>query len=67
MRVDTYDQSDTRSCWCENCEWRGQANQTRFPIPDLWERIEPGGEVPVGECPECGALAYLDDRKEVPA
>jgi DNA-directed RNA polymerase subunit RPC12/RpoP len=27
-------------------------------IPNLFERIEPGGEVPNGECPDCGALVY---------
>ena len=30
-----------------------------FPdIPDLLSRIEPGGVVPAGECPDCGALVY---------
>lgn len=24
----------------------------------LQERLDPGGVVPAGECPECGALAY---------
>ena len=27
-------------------------------IDDMFERIEPGGTVPSGECPECGALCY---------
>ena len=27
-------------------------------IPDLNERIIPGGMVPVCECPKCGSLAY---------
>ncbi|MCV7247671.1 hypothetical protein H7J07_05460 [Mycobacterium koreense] len=30
-----------------------------WPIPDLDERLEPGGVVPAGECPSCGALAYV--------
>jgi hypothetical protein len=54
---------DVRPCVCPNCAWDGPANQTR-PIHDLWERIEPGGTVPIGECPECGALAYLDTEEE---
>ena len=30
-----------------------------FPdIPDLLSRIGPGGMVPSGECPDCGALVY---------
>ena len=30
-----------------------------FPdIPDLLARIEPGGTVPHGECPNCGCLVY---------
>ncbi len=28
-------------------------------IKDLGQRLEPGSTVPLGECPECGALAYL--------
>lgn len=31
----------------------------RFPdIPGLLSRVEPGGIVPAGECPGCGALCY---------
>ena len=33
-----------------------------FPdIPDLLERISPGEPVPLGECPECGALVHAED------
>ena len=47
---------------CDNC-WalfKGAGKlATVFPdIPRLLERIEPGGTVPVGECPDCGALVY---------
>lgn len=42
---------------CDNCEWTGLACDTRF-INDIYDRLEAGGTVPVGECPECGALAY---------
>lgn len=31
---------------------------------DLTERLDPGGEVPAGEC-ECGALTYLTQRSGV--
>tara|TARA_Y100000590_G_scaffold20974_2_gene24401 strand:- start:11101 stop:11259 length:159 start_codon:yes stop_codon:yes gene_type:complete len=46
---------------CDNCDWTGnEANE----ISDLSLRVDPGGEVPEGECPECGALAYLTDNTE---
>ena len=43
---------------CRNCEWRGPANTARLEIKDLDERILPGEEVPVAECPECRALCH---------
>ena len=47
---------------CDNCDRRYRSLKSlkhAFPdIPDLLQRIEPGGEVPAGECPECGALVY---------
>jgi len=47
---------------CDNC-WaffKGTDKLARvFPdIPELLSRIEPGGVVPAGECPDCGALVY---------
>lgn len=47
---------------CANCEAEFDTDflTDKFPeIPGLLQRIEPGGEVPAGECPECGALCYL--------
>ena len=43
-------------CW--NCEECFALEQLRNPIPDLFERIDPGGRMPSGECPECGMLCY---------
>jgi predicted RNA-binding Zn-ribbon protein involved in translation (DUF1610 family) len=46
---------------CDNCGWEGidEAMANRFPdIPGLEQRLDPGGVVPSGECPECGALCY---------
>lgn len=42
---------------CDNCnlEYTGERMQ---PIENLLQRIEPGGVVPSGECPDCGALCY---------
>jgi hypothetical protein len=51
-----------RPCHCGNCGGLFMERQLRCnleEIPDLGQRLDPGGEVPVGECPECGALAYL--------
>lgn len=42
---------------CDNCGKVWEDSEVS-PISDLWERVEPGGIMPAGECPECGALAY---------
>ncbi len=47
---------------CDNC-WALFKDEGKlasvFPdIPGLLSRIEPGGIVPAGECPDCGALVY---------
>lgn len=49
-------------CLCDNCAWVGPQNALGcelHEIPHLSERLDPGGEIPAGECPECGALAYV--------
>lgn len=46
-------------CVCANCDWQGDDSQVN-PIQDIMQRIDPGGTVPAGECPKCGALCYLD-------
>src|SRR5207249_6288956 len=46
---------------CANCEWTGTESQLR-EISDFWGRVDVGGEMPAGECPECQALAYLEDN-----
>jgi hypothetical protein len=47
---------------CDNCGRTYAAEGELacvFPdIPDLLARIEPGGTVPHGECPNCGRLVY---------
>lgn len=42
---------------CDNCSWSG-AEPVPVDLGKLGERIEPGGVVPSGECPQCGALCY---------
>ncbi len=49
---------------CDNCGWTGDAD-TALPdglsgVENLHDRLDPGCEVPAGECPTCYALAYLD-------
>lgn len=47
---------------CDNCGKRFEKEtelRFRFPhIPDLTQRIEPGGMVPAGDCPWCASLVY---------
>lgn len=41
---------------CEDCQWIGRESAVR-PIRHFHERVRAGDICPVGECPECGALA----------
>lgn len=43
---------------CDNCQWEGPEHQLQ-EIQHLAQRVDAGGEVPAGECPKCGALAYI--------
>jgi len=42
---------------CDNCSKVWTFEQLHS-ISDLSERVEAGGIVPAGECPECGCLSY---------
>ncbi|KKN24117.1 hypothetical protein LCGC14_0898060 [marine sediment metagenome] len=42
---------------CDNCSREHKA-AALHGIANLFDRLEPGGTVPSGECPECGALCY---------
>lgn len=44
---------------CANCQKRFPCGDLD-PVDDYWERIEPGTEAPSGQCPECGALCFLE-------
>lgn len=48
------------ACVCGNCDWTGTAEDLN-EAADLSERLDAGSVVPAGECPECCALAYLQD------
>jgi hypothetical protein len=43
---------------CDDCSWAGDESELD-ETSNLIDRIEPGGIVPAGECPKCGALAYM--------
>ena len=45
-------------CGNPGCEWAGDIDDTT-EIRDFWGRVDPGDEMPAGECPECGWLAYM--------
>jgi hypothetical protein len=53
--------TDKTPVHCDNCDWRGDIDDT-LNAGDIEERCTPGGEVPAGECPDCGTLAYLDNN-----
>jgi hypothetical protein len=46
---------------CDACDWRG-TNADLNEATRLWERVDENGPMPSGECPSCGALAYLIDE-----
>jgi predicted nucleic-acid-binding Zn-ribbon protein len=57
------DKDDERPVECDNCGWAGEAKDVG-PIHNLHERVDAGGIVPAGECPECGCFAYIVKREE---
>ena len=42
---------------CDNCRAVCKAKKLKN-IKDIFQRVAPGGIVPSGECPKCGALCY---------
>lgn len=50
-------------CRCDNCGAETRLDKLDS-IADAQHRITPGEETPAGECPECGALAYLANPPE---
>lgn len=62
MRLQSYlaDENSDKACECPACGWTGPEKST-LAISDLDQRIAPGETVPVGECPECGALCHYTE------
>ncbi len=48
------------ACRCDDCG-RTFEQADLAAIKDIEQRLDAGGTVPAGECPECGALAYVID------
>lgn len=55
--VEEVEDAGDASCSCSNCDWKGAASETQ-DIGDC--ALTPGDASPVGRCPECDCLAYLD-------
>lgn len=53
-RVPAPEQADNE---CDDCGKRWPDSKLR-EVDKLFERVDPGGVMPSGECPECGALCY---------
>ena len=46
------------TAYCGNCNMIHKLDRL-LPITDVEERLDIGGEVPAGQCPECDALCYV--------
>lgn len=52
------DDLENAEAFCNNCGLAFAA-ENALPIKDIEQRLDPGSTVPAGECPHCGALAYI--------
>lgn len=54
-----------RPVGCGCCDWIGLEDGLDrdgiYGIDNLYDRLDPGSIVPVGECPECDSLVYYND------
>jgi len=46
-------------CRCDNCDKHTWYDDLEQPIKTPEHRFVAGCEIPAGECPACGALAYV--------
>ena len=53
------------NCGCETTEKKLKVRLAA--IPGLNMRLDPGGTVPAGECPKCGALTYPAVKDALPS
>ena len=50
---------------CDNCKGLFESSEIGGMETNLHLRTEPGGVVPSGECPKCGALVYPENSGKV--
>lgn len=48
---------------CQNCQRVWFWKETKA-VKRIWERVLPGDIMPVGECPDCGALCTVETEEE---
>ncbi len=49
---------DSAETHCDDCGWLGTISDVEM-IQSAQQRLSAGETIPAGECPECGACAYL--------
>jgi len=59
-------ESSEKRAKCGDCGGIWKLDELRGYL-DFWSRVEPGNEIPAGDCPECGAFAYLVKKPVEPA
>jgi len=60
--ADNHSEAAGYRCRCDNCGECCRSDQLA-PIHDAQLRLTPGEETPAGECPKCGALAFVMKRQ----
>lgn len=61
----TETETKIKTAKCANCDWAGDPEEAAIgEIPHFWERVEVGDIMPACECPECGAIAFIDDERQ---
>lgn len=48
---------------CQGCQRVWFWKETKA-VKHIWERVQPGDTMPVGECPDCGALCMVETVEE---
>ena len=67
ISADFLHKQKSRGVHCSSCNWTGREasiGRDLMRMSRLWERLEPGEEVPAGECPKCAGCVYLDSMRD---
>lgn len=54
---------DATQCRCDDCGHECPADELDM-IADVEQRLTPGYTTPAGQCPECGALAFIVEEEK---